>query len=984
MDKTPFYMDITQLHSNILPPHAYFFSYDDVEKALSLNRMKSNGFTLLSGKWKYQYFNNPQYCNEDYLAPRKNRNDWPEIDVPSVIELNGYSHLHYTDEGYPFPLIPYKVPSNNPTSLFHRTFKIHIKENTQYILRTDGVETVYTLYINGHNIGFAKGSRLSSEFDITEFLDDGENEIALVVLKWADSTYLEDQDMWWTSGIIRDIYIYEKKNSSPKDIIVRTTRLDEETYRLFIDIKMEKPEKSLPIKLYNQHKKCVFEDILTPSAPYETIIKNVKEWNPEEPNLYYLVVITDNGEYTPIRFGFRELTVKDGLMYLNGSYFKMHGVNRHDHDPERGRAVTMSRVKEELLLMKRYNINAVRTSHYPNDPRFYELTDQLGLMVIAETDLEAHGFMLVDKSNYAAEDVNAIPSFIDRITRHVKAQINHPSILLWSLGNESGMGICFEKSYLAAKEIDPTRLIHYEEDRNATVVDVVSTMYSSREKMIELGKNPIGKPRIICEYAHAMGNGPGGLKDYQDVFETYPSIQGHFVWEFSDHGIKRIDNKGQTYYAYGGDFNDYPNNSNFCIDGLVFPDLTPSPGLIEYKQVISPVKIFQKEKYVFVIENHYYFSNLSFVKISYTILENGYSIGESSITGFEGIRADEAYTFFLPSLPKLNKQKEYFIVFTIVENSQNDEKIIEGNTLGVYQFSFSENERFQKMKEPFSPVSNIIRDQFSTEIKCDSSSLRFNKVEGKLISLIFEGEQLLMGSPRIEFFRPVIDNYVVYHNENWRKYFFDVFQEHVVEVEQKELEGMFIFIVKAIAAPPVLDYGFHITYTYLVAGKNLTLTINGEPFGEIPFFIPKIGITTGITKSVKSLSWYGRGPGESYSDSKEAQIIGRYSLPIDKLWTEYIYPQDNGNRSDVREITLHAKNDITITSSSLFNFSLWPYSRKQIEKAQHTNELTKEEFLTLNLDYKVSGLGSASCGPLVEDPYQVKACPFEFSFTIAL
>lgn len=980
MSSTPYWMDITQLHENLLPPHAYFFSYDTKEKALSLQREYSEGFLSLSGVWNYRYFTYPEYCTDDLLVARLDRSGWDTIEIPSVIELQGYSQLHYTDEGYPFPTLPYRVPSANPTSLFHRSFNLEKRKGKSYILRTDGVETVFTLYVNGKRVGFSKGSRLSSEFDITDTLVDGENEIALVVLKWADSTYLEDQDMWWTSGIIRDIYIYTKDKEGIDDIVVRTDRIETGRYRMFVDIAAKDTSVPLEIVLYDQNDRILFKEHHLPNSPFVKDLEHVDEWNSEFPYLYRLLISRGKGSHIPIRFGFRQIEIKDGLMYLNGSYFKMHGVNRHDHDPKRGRAVTLDRIRAELELMKRYNINAVRTSHYPNDPRFYELTDELGLMVIAETDLEAHGFMMIGKQHFAAEDPNAAGAFVDRNTRAVRAQINHPSILLWSLGNESGMGHCFKLAYHATKAIDPSRPIHYEEDRDAKVVDVVSTMYSSTEKMVEFGKHPMGKPRIICEYAHAMGNGPGGLDEYQKVFDTYRSIQGHFVWEFSDHGIAMIDEKGNPYYAYGGDFGDYPNNGNFCIDGLVFPDLTPSPGLVEYKQVICPVKIHREEERVFIVENRYWFRNLSHIAISLEILEDGYKVAHRMVRGHEQTSSGEVHRFVLDDLPPISDDHEYLATFHIIHSTSTN-GIEAGEEIGLYQFPLSSKKhKRQGLRHEQKPLIQT-QNGHLVQLASESVAMILNTVEGSLSSLKIHDNEILSSPLRMEFYRPVIDNHTSYAKEHWKPKFLDVLQEHVIHTAFANDNEQFVFTVDSLVAPPILDYGYSINYTYTFSSDHMHVSIAGTPFGDIPFFLPKIGTTLGTTNSFTHATWYGRGPGESYSDSKEAQVIGRYGLPIEKLWTDYVYPQDNGNRSDVRELTLDGAVKLKISSDSPFNFSLWPYTRQQIDNARHTCDLHSDGNLVLNLDHLVSGLGSNSCGPLVAEHHQVKAEPFKFGFT---
>ena len=985
--------DPQKLHENIMAYHSYFFSYEKKENALTYQREKSKGFTYLNGTWKLAYFNNPAYCKDEYLKTGIDRSRWSNILVPGVAELQGFSNMQYTDEGYPFPIIPYEVPSNDPTLLYHREFTISKKLHTIYILRLDGVETFYSLYINGKYVGFNKGSRLSTEFDLTSYLIDGKNEIALKVLKWADSTYIEDQDMWWTSGIIRDVYIYEKNEFNLEDISIQTKPKDN-TYSLDISFilstSINKGKRVLLELLDSNKSPILIEEIFDfdgNKCKKSLNISSPNLWSSETPYLYNLLVILINEEnqivsYSPFHIGFRFIEIKDGLMYLNGSYFKMHGVNRHDHNPKTGRTVSIEQIKKELKLMKENNINAVRTSHYPNDPRFYELCDEIGLMLIAETDLESHGFMFMGNLSYATNDPIWIDAYVDRMLRHYHNQKNHPSIIMWSLGNESGMGICFEKAYKALKTLDPYRPVHYEEDREAKVVDVISTMYSSVEKMEEFGKNPTKKPRIICEYAHAMGNGPGGLSEYQEVFDKYPSIQGHFVWEWIDHGIDSIDKNGKHFYKYGGDFDDYPNNKNFCIDGLVFPDLTPSPGLIEYKQVICPVKIVKKKESYFVT-NAYNMINLSHIGIKYTVTENGFVIKEKKISFDNQIKPGQSTLLSLGSF-ECKENADYHLNFFVYHNKWAN-SLPSGFNIGSYQFELKKGYKFKNSSEI---TQNLIVDEedFLLKIQKKNVEIIFNKVEGKLISIKKDGQDLLLKPLNLEFYRPVIDNHALYYKENWEDKYLDILQEHVKDVVFNYNDNEFTFLVKSIIAPPVFSFGFNCEYTYKVKQNGeINVSLKGEPFGKFEPFLPKIGSSMGISKKFSQIKWYGRGEGESYQDSKSSSLIMRYQRQIDSLFTPYIYPQDNGNHMDTKEMTLSGNlPSITIYSNEGINFSIWPYNRKTIDKAKHTNELIEDDYYTLNLDYSLTGLGSNSCGPLVDEKYQVKHKPFSYGFTLVL
>ena len=983
----------TQLHKNIYTPHSYFFSYESLDKALTKERELSKGFKYLSGTWKALYFENPLYCKDEYLKFNTDKSGWKNYEVPGAAELQGFGELQYTDEGYPFPIIPYEVPSNNPTLLCSKSFSINLNKDKTYILRLDGVETYYELYINGEYVGFNKGSRLSREFDITKYLNNGNNEIILKILKWADSTYIEDQDMWWTMGIIRDVYIYEKDSLSIEDITIRTNPIQNtNNWELDIDILLSKEvifENVLQAILINKDINIIKVNNVNNGKKYKIkmVIENPNLWTSETPTLYNLIIKLEEKNtniisYTPMNIGFRNIEIIDGIMYLNGSYFQMHGVNRHDFNPSKGRAVTIDQVRDELILMKEHNINSIRTSHYPNDPRFYELCDEMGFMLIAETDLETHGFMFMDDIGYASNDPIMINAYVDRITSLYHNQKNHPSIIIWSLGNESGMGDCIRREAEVLKSLDTSRPIHYEEDREAEVVDIISTMYSSQQKMDDFGSNPIGKPRIICEYAHAMGNGPGGLLDYQKVFDKYDNIQGHFVWEFYDHGILSFDDNGDQYYKYGGDFKDYPNNGNFCIDGLVFPDLTPSPGMLEYKQVICPVRVLKEENKYYVY-NYYNFLDLNHIRIDYSITRDGYEL-ETGIVDFEkAVKPLYKTEITIPEI-LIDNNHDYHINFFIF---QNEEVNHTPNGLQLGQFQFELQNGYEYVSKKSNSTLSYEEKDFSLLVKGYDFSVEFNTVEGKLTSIINKDKEILEKPITLEFYRPIIDNYVDYAKKNWKPKYIDILQEHVKHVDYQMYKEKCVIVVETIISPPVFKFGYICKYEYVISNNGeIEVKLSGKPYGKFEAFLPKIGSSLAISKDFETVSWYGRGESESYEDSNTSSIIKRCESSIDNMFTNYIFPQDNGNHLETKEITFRTNDnlDFTIYSKDSINFSIWPYSLKKIDKAKHTNELVEDDFYTLNLDYKLSGLGSNSCGPLVDEKYQVKFDKFSYNYTFVL
>ena len=545
-------------------PRAYFFLYADHGLAATMQRELSRRFLSLSGQWQFHYFDHPLQVPEAfYHSPMS---EWGQITVPNMWQMEGHGQLQYTDEGFPFPIdVPF-VPTNNPTGAYQRSFTLSPAwDGEQVIIKFDGVETYFEVYVNGHYVGFSKGSRLTAEFDISAYANIGENLLSVRVMQWADSTYIEDQDMWWMAGIFRDVYLVGKPAAHVQDFFIRTALADGnqiagQSATLSCDIQLENlgapaRDHRLVWSLLDQG-----SEIASGSLDHLAIdgkcdcrftldLANPHLWSAEDPYLYQLQLSLYNGqgellEVIPQRVGVREITVKDGLFHVNGHYLKLHGVNRHDNDHLKSRAVGMDRVERDIVLMKQHNLNSVRTAHYPNDPRFYELCDQYGLFVMAETDVETHGFANVGDLSRITDDSFWEPVFVDQDRAPRARPEEPPSIIIWSLGNESGYGCNIRAMYQRCKAIDPTRLVHYEEDRDAEVVDVVSTMYSRVSQMNCFGEFPMAKPRILCEYAHAMGNGPGGLSEYQQVFDRHPHIQGHYIWEWCDHGILDQDEQG--------------------------------------------------------------------------------------------------------------------------------------------------------------------------------------------------------------------------------------------------------------------------------------------------------------------------------------------------------------------------------------------------------------------------------------------------------
>ncbi|PKH07717.1 beta-galactosidase subunit alpha [Moritella sp. Urea-trap-13] len=990
-----------RLNENRMAPRAYFFSYDSVSTATTFQRELSSHYQLLSGQWNFNFFTNPLLVPDEFYT--QYMNNWDKITVPNMWQMEGHGDLQYTDEGFPFPIdVPF-VPSDNPTGAYQRTFTLgETWTDKQTIIKFDGVETYFEVYVNGHYVGFSKGSRLTAEFDISAFAQQGENLLSVRVMQWADSTYIEDQDMWWTGGIFRDVYLIGKEQVHVQDLTVRTD-FDESYQSATLSCKAVIENLTAdPVASYSLEYTLFDGATALAAGNIESLsfsstedvnvtidVVNPTHWTAENPYLYQLVLTLKDEqgkvlEVIPQRVGFRDIKVRDGLFYINNNYVMLHGVNRHDNDHLKGRAVGMDRVEKDIILMKQHNINSVRTAHYPNDPRFYELCDVYGLFVMGETDVETHGFANVDDLSRITNDPEWEQVFVERIERHIHAQKNHASIIMWSLGNESGYGCNIKAMYAAAKAIDDTRLVHYEEDRDAEVVDIISTMYSRAQLMNAFGEHPHNKPRIICEYAHAMGNGPGGLTEYQNVFYKHNSIQGHFVWEWCDHGILAKDENGTEFLKYGGDYGDYPNNYNFCMDGLIYSDQTPGPGLKEYKQVIAPVKIHAKDaaKGIFTVDNKLWFSNLDDYTITAEVRVAGETVQSTTLKVTE--LAENSSRDIEITLPELDG-REAFINFTVRKDSRT--RYSEANhDIAVYQVQLKEQTQQLPVFTNRNAIAlDIVESRLDYVVKGLNFTLKFSKVNGKLNSWLVNGEELIASAPKLNFFKPMVDNHKQEHDGLWEPAHLHIMQEHFRSINLEQVDGKVIFTVTSIIAPPVFDFGMRCTYVYEINKEGqLNIQLSGEKYGNYPHVIPVLGLDLGINNDFDQVQYYGRGPEENYQDSQQANLIDVYKTNVADMFENYPFPQNNGNRQHVRWASLANRqgSGLLVKPAQEINFSAWFYTNQNIHAAQHTIELEKSGYITINLDHKLMGLGSNSWGSEVLDSYRVYMEKFNYALTL--
>ncbi|MEW9053278.1 MAG: glycoside hydrolase family 2 TIM barrel-domain containing protein [Neobacillus sp.] len=985
---------------NRLPAHTDFYRYESIEEALHFKKERSNGYLLLDGLWKFLFLEAPEFSPLDFEKEDFPVDAFNEITVPGCWQLQGYGKMHYTDVLYPFPINPPFVPQENPTGIYFRELEIDDLTDT-FILKFNGVDSAFDLYINGEHAGFSKVSRLPSEFDITPYIKKGKNRITVRVYQFSDGTYLEDQDMWWLSGIFRSVELFTISRDTIQDITVET--LPDEHYhdftlklagRFFTDyVKKIKATLSYREEMID----TFFIDVEAGSFEAERIIENPHLWNAEEPHLYTLVLeyeLTDGvKEVVPLRIGFRSVEIINNEIRVNGKRVFFNGVNRHDAHPKTGRTVTYEDMLEDILLMKQHNINAVRTAHYPNNDVFYDLCDLYGLYVIDEADLECHGFENTGNYNWLSDNENWEKQYVDRAVRMVKRDRNHPSVIMWSLGNESGAGRNFTSMYQAIKEIDATRLVHYEGDRVAAYSDVYTTMYTRLTALEEIGLDAEGKkPHILCEYGHAMGNGPGGLTEYQEMMRKYPRLQGGFIWEWCDHGIERFNENGDIIYLYGGDYGDFPTNGNFCIDGLVFPDKTPSPGLLEYKKVIEPIvtEEVDLQELKIKVKNRYDFHNLDGILVNIVVKSFDIVIEKTEM-----------------KLPAINPQEELEIVLPI-----HLEKALQYENVRIYLSYHEPEDRLYASKghvitkESFLLSSTVVEKtvksingggNYSTiEITDDPTALvlennlfkaKFSKVYGTLKSFVVEGEEIICKGPEVTLWRAAIDN-DMYKKDDWiHKYFLKQAKEQVDTFTYHAGEEYVDVEISKYMSTVNQAWGFALVYQYRITKDGaLNVQVKGSKVvrgKEIPDMLPRIGVSLHLNKEYSDVTWFGRGEFESYQDSKRSQDIGLYCKTVEDMHTDYVYPQENGSRSDTSFLALSKGEEAYLVNfKEEYDFTVHDYDTKSLEEAKHRENIKKSPYNVLTIDYKQSGLGSNSCGEEQLPAYRAAVEDFHIQFEL--
>lgn len=969
----------------------------------------------LNGEWNFLYREAPELSPEGFMNTDTDLGGWDVIDVPSVWQLRGYDRMHYTDVLYLFPVNPPFVPTENPTGIYKKKFNLDgewLKENT--ILKFHGVDSAYDVWVNGRHAGYGKVSRLPGEYDITEYVKEGENDITVRVYKWSDGTYLEDQDMWWLSGIYRDVELINEPKEAILDAAVCGSLDDSyETGILSVEIRTRQESgegswslyKVLPGAAFGQEAlglnagesdsgenlsavlaSGTFE-IRDGKAHLEEQVPKAAHWTAETPELYEIRLKTGSHEIA-VRTGFRRIEMIDHNFCVNGKAILLNGVNHHDYNPKEGRSVTYDQMKSDVILMKQHNINAVRCSHYPANEYFYDLCDEYGLYVINEADLECHGFEWLENYTWITDDPAWEKAYVDRSVRMVKRDRNHPSIIMWSMGNESAFGCNFRSAAAAIRALDTTRLIHYEGDFEAEVTDVYSTMYTRLKPLEEIAKSTEkgNKPHVMCEYGHAMGNGPGGLLAYQKLYRTYKRLQGGFIWEWYDHGIY-TEEDGHSYYRYGGDYGDFPTNGNFCIDGMLMPDRTPSPALLEYKQVIAPVEITRREgrNNEICLKNYYDFRTLEELALYWWIQGNESVIQSGELDVLSALPGEEQYVAIPYQAFEPEDNTTYYLHISIREK-KGTAYAGEGHEVSFAQFEMEERKVVYQTRPQGAPLQVSESDGILT-VENEAVCAKFHTVFGTLLSVGFEGKTYLTGGPEMTVYRATIDN-DMYKKDDWmNKYFIQKSSEQNAGMSWESDEEKTVVRIQKYFGCMNQSWGYECTYEYTVypCGQlRVDLDARTVQRGALePPFLPRLGIVMRADQSLQNVIYSGMGPGENYVDSASACRMGVFRSSVEKMGTNYVYPQENGHREKVEWFGIgDGEHTLLCAAERPLGLNLSNYTDEMLEQAKHPFELQKADDVIIHLDYRHSGLGSNSCGEEQLEEYKVKREDFALAFTL--
>ena len=1001
-----YYEDLSVLHENTMPARAYFIPASKRMDNLVEHREESDRMQLLNGTWKFQYFNSIYDVQEPFFEKDYDTENFDEIQVPSVWQMAGYDTHQYTNIRYPFPFDPPYVPQDIPCGTYAHTFVYHKDENApKAFLNFEGVDSCFYVWINGSYVGYSQVSHMTSEFDITDLLRDGENSIAVLVMKWCDGSYLEDQDKFRMSGIFRDVYILKRPKQAISDYHIKT-RIEDMLAKVEIEMKFYSPL-NVKISIEDRNGAVVALGSIAEEGTAVLEIASPELWNTENPYLYKLILETEN-EVIVDHIALRKIEIKDQVIYLNGQKIKFRGVNRHDSDPVTGFTINLEQITTDLTLMKQHNFNAIRSSHYPNAPFFYEMCDKYGFMVIDEADIEAHGpFMIYRKEDTdynrfkrwnekIADDPVWEEAIVDRVKLMVERDKNRFCIVMWSMGNESAYGCNFEKALEWTKNYDPDRITQYESARyrnydetyDYSNLDVYSRMYPALSEIQEYLDKDGSKPFLLVEYCHSMGNGPGDFEDYFQMIQDNDKMCGGFVWEWCDHAIAHgTAENGKTIYAYGGDHGEEIHDGNFCMDGLVYPDRTVHTGLLEYKNVYRPARVisYDKESGELVLHNYMDFDDLKdYVKISYELTQDGLVISKGKLPEVSAAPHSEGKINLKINVPESGKCYLKFIYHLKKELPLLDEDHI----LGFDEIEVSQKDAKCQLAEKWVEKTvtdselQVSEDDTQIHIKGREFAYTIDRRTALFTEMKFAGREYLNHPMELNIWRAPTDN-DMYIKSEWKKAHYDkaYTRAYTTEVVQGK-HGVKITSHASVVAETVqkiLDVT--ITWKIEAAGKidaDIAVTKDDE-FPDLPRF----GVRMFLDKKLSAARYFGMGPQESYCDKHQAASHGLYQANVDDLHEDYIRPQENGSHYDCEYVELNnSRYGIVVSAENAFSFNASYYTQEELEKKTHNYELTESDSVVFCVDYALNGIGSNSCGPVVLDQYRFDDVLFRFQFTL--
>ena len=1001
-----YYENLNVLHENTMPARAYYIPASKRMDNLVEHREESDRMQLLNGTWEFQYFTSIYNIKDSFFEKNYDTENFDEIQVPSVWQMAGYDTHQYTNIRYPFPFDPPYVPQDIPCGAYVHNFEYSRDEKaSKAFLNFEGVDSCFYVWINGSYVGYSQVSHMTSEFDVTDVLQDGTNTVAVLVMKWCDGSYLEDQDKFRMSGIFRDVYILKRPKQAISDYHIKT-RIEDMLAKVEIEMKFYSPL-NVKISIEDRNGAVVALGSIAEEGTAVLEIASPELWNTENPYLYKLILETEN-EVIVDHIALRKIEIKDQVIYLNGQKIKFRGVNRHDSDPVTGFTISLEQITTDLTLMKQHNFNAIRSSHYPNAPFFYEMCDKYGFMVIDEADIEAHGpFMIYRKEDTdynrfkrwnekIADDPVWEEAIVDRVKLMVERDKNRFCIVMWSMGNESAYGCNFEKALEWTKNFDPDRITQYESARyrnydetyDYSNLDMYSRMYPALSEIQEYLDKDGSKPFLLVEYCHSMGNGPGDFEDYFQMIQDNDKMCGGFVWEWCDHAIAHgTAENGKTIYAYGGDHGEEIHDGNFCMDGLVYPDRTVHTGLLEYKNVYRPVRVvsYDKESGELVLHNYMDFDDLKdYVKISYELTQDGLVISKGILPEFSVAPHGEGKTNLKINVPENGKCYLKLIYHLKKELPLLDEDHI----LGFDEIEVSKDDAKCKLAEKWMQKTavdselQVNENDTQIHIKGREFAYTIDRRTALFTEMKFAGREYLNHPMELNIWRAPTDN-DMYIKAEWKKAHYDkaYTRAYTTEVVQGK-HGVKIVSHASVVAETVQKI-LDVTITWKIdASGKIDADIEATKDGEFPD-LPRFGVRMFLDKKLSDARYFGMGPQESYRDKHQAASHGLYRANVGDLHEDYIRPQENGSHYDCEYVELNnSRYGIVVSAENAFSFNASYYTQEELEKKTHNYELIESDSVVFCVDYALNGIGSNSCGPVVLDQYRFDDVLFRFQFTL--